>query len=460
MSAKAATVTPFAEARRLFIIAAPLSLAYLSEYLMFLTTKLVVARLGYKELAAVGLADGLAHEILVTLMALLSVTGVLAAQAEGAKRPHEAGNAARQGLIVAAIISVPATYLIWNLDHVMLFAGQDEEIAAIAGPFVRPLAFMMLPTLLFTALRDFSAALSRTRPVMVIAFGAIFMNWALAEALVFGRWFFPEMGPAGAGLALTITSWAMFGALLFRVWKTPALRGYGLFKAKFRIDPAVIKVIFRIGVPIAVLVALEAGLFTAVGLMSGVIGPEMLAAHQILMSWVAIPFLCALGVAEGAMVRVAHGMGRDDPEGARRAGLIALLSGMALLTLMAAAPLMMASRFAGFFLPESEPGFAEVSAITAHLLIFAAAFQVFDGMQAIMARSLRALRDAYLPLWIGAFCYWVIGVGGGWFLAFRMEMGGTGVWVGLASGLTVAACLLTARFLLLTRRIIRNSGEG
>ena len=56
-----------------------------------------------------------------------------------------------------------------------------------------------------------------------------------------------------------------------------------------------------------------------------------------------------------------------------------------------------------------------------------------------------------MPLWIAGFGYWVLGIGGGALLAFHFELGGVGLWWGLAAGLAVAACLLTLRFHLLTR---------
>lgn len=446
-------VTRRIEARRLLLIAGPLMAAYVAEYMMFVTTKIVVGELGYKSLAAVGLAGELTFEGLVVLMGVLSVTGVLAAQAEGAGRKAEAGAAARQGLIAAAAIGLPMTAVVWNLDILMRWTGQDPEVTALAGPYLHALSFAVLPTLLFTALRDFVAALSRTWPVMAITVASVGVNWTLAEGLVHGRWGLPEIGVAGAGAAMATVSWLMVIALLGYIWRTADLRGYGFFRSRLRVDPAIIGEIFRLGLPIGALVGVEAGLFTAVGLLSGVIGAETLAAHQVLMGWIGIPFVIALGMAEAAMVRVAHGVGRGDPAGARRAGLMALAMGAAILTALVAAPLFLAEEFTRLFLPDDSEGFAAVSAIVVRLMAIAAIFQVFDGAQVIMARSLRGVKDAYFPLWLGAFGYWALGIGGGWILAFPLGWGGVGLWTGLAAGLIVTACLLTLRFLVITRRL-------
>ncbi len=438
-------------------ISAPLMAAYLADLGMFVTTKLVVGELGVVELAAVGLGGSLTFEVTFVIAGLLSITGVLVAQAEGGGRRAEAGHSMRQGLMVAALIGAPMTLLVWNLDLILAATGQDPEVVARAAPFARWMAGFVLPFFLFVVVRDFVAALSRTWAVMAISACAVPVNWALAEGFVHGRFGLPAMGTAGAGLALSIVMWLMFAALLAYVYFTPSLRGYGVFRGRLRIDWTVIGEIVRLGLPIAGLVLVEAGMFTVVGLLSGVISPEMLAAHQITMAWIGIPFVLAAAIAEGTMVRVAHGVGRGDPAGARQAGVVGLSLGVGLLLVLVAAPLTLAEDIAAMFVSPEDPGAAEVSELVVKIMAIAAIFQVFDGAQVIMARSLRAVKDAYLPLWLGAFGYWVLGIGGGVLLAFPGGWGGVGLWTGLAIGLTATACLLAWRFLSLTRRIIRRA---
>lgn len=444
------------EARHLLGVALPLVAAYIAEYLMFVTTKLVVGELGYQHLAAVGLSGSLSFEIIVVFMGLLSITGVLAAQAEGAGRKEDAGQAARQGLILATIIAIPLTVIIYNLDTVFRWTGQDPVVTELAIPYIHIISLFVAPALWFTVLRDFIAALARTRAIMFITLGAVGINWTMTEGLVHGRWGLPEMGVSGAAVATALVHWLMVLALATYIFRTPALRGYGLFKSRLRVIWPVIREIIWLGVPIAGLVAVEAGLFTAVGLLSGVIGAEALAAHQVLMGWIGVPFMIALAIAEGSMVRTAFNMGREDPAGARQAGLIGITLGGGLLILLVAAPLLLATEITNMFISRDDAGFDDVAAIVVNLMMIAAIFQVADGVQVIAARSLRAVKDAFLPLWIGAFCYWVIGIGCGWVLAFPLDWGAAGLWSGLAIGIIFAACLLTWRFIWLTGRIIRG----
>jgi MATE family multidrug resistance protein len=78
-------------------------------------------------------------------------------------------------------------------------------------------------------------------------------------------------------------------------------------------------------------------------------------------------------------------------------------------------------------------------------------FQIVDGAQSIAAGMLRGLQDTRIPMLFAALGYWGLGFPLGAFLAFRTDLGGAGVWIGLASGLAVVAVLMTGRWLLRDR---------
>ncbi|MHC8508073.1 MAG: MATE family efflux transporter [Rhodospirillales bacterium] len=439
------------EARMLLIIAGPLIAAYLAEFAMGLTTKVIVGRLGYEALGGIGLATDLALELIVTAAALLSVVGVLVAQADGAGRRQDAGVAARQGLIIATVVGAPMTVLVWYLDIVLAWTGQSPETVAVVTPYVKPLSLSILPLLWFYVLRIFVASLAKTGAVMVITLAAVALNYVLCLGLVTGAFGMPAMGPAGAGWAKTATVVFMLAALLIYTFRTPAFRGCGLFKGRLRYDARVFGEIMRLGAPVAGVALLETSMFAAVSIFSGVIGPVALAVYHVMMAWVVIAFTTAHGLAEAGMVRVAHGMGRGRLEAARRAGLLAFVMGVVWLIVLAAAPLSFTEPLVRVFLSPEDPGYAAVLALTAQLLPLAAFFQVFDGLQVMAVMALRGLRDTVAPMWIGALGYWGFGVAGGWILAFEMDMGAAGLWWGLAVGLTVTGSLLALRFVRLTR---------
>lgn len=441
-----------AETAILLKIALPLVAAYLAEFAMFITTRIVVGRLGYHELAAVGLAADLALEILVISMGLLSIVGVLVAQASGAGRPQDAGHAARQGFVVATIIGVPAMVLAYNLAPLLALTGQDPKVVALADPYLRALSGFVLPVLWFAVLRNFVAALGHTGAVMVITVAAVGLNYLLTLGLVHGAFGLPALGIAGAGWATNLVSWIMLACLAFYVVKVSHLRDYRLFAGRLRVDAAVCREIARLGLPAAGLVALESGLFVAVSILSGVIGAESLAAYQVLMGWIAIPFVIALGLAEATMVRVAYGLGRGSRAWSRQAGLLGMGIGVGIIAALIVVPLGLPDLITRVFLDPADSGFEGIAALAARLFQIVVIFQIFDGLQCIASRALRGLRDTMAPLWLAGFGYWILGIGGGCLLAFPLGLGTLGLWWGMALGLMATGSLLAWRFWRLTRR--------
>lgn len=447
------------EIRHLLLIAAPLAAAYLAELAMALTTKSIVGQLGYRELASIGLAADTASEIIVILVGLLSVVGVLVAQAEGAGHNADAGLAARQGLLVATGLGVPATALVWHLDSLLAWTGQDPEIIRTMGPYLIPLSFSILPVLWFFALRTFVAALAKTSAILIITVGAVGLNYVISLGLVHGAFGLPALGVAGAGWAKTIVSVLMFLTVLAYTYLTPTLRGYGLFRGRLRLDLDVCREILRLGIPVAGIVILEAGLFVAVAIFSGILGAVPLATYQVMIAWVGIAFMTAHGLAEAGMVRVAYGIGRNSIAAARQAGLLTFAMGVFWLVLLIAIPLNYPEPLVRIFLDRNDPGFPEVLNLTTQLLYLAAFFQIFDGLQVMASLALRGLKDTVVPLWLAAIGYWGFGVAGGWLLAFPFELGAHGLWWGMAMGLTVTGTLLAIRFVVLTARMAEQ-GNG
>lgn len=426
---------------------------------MFITTKVIVGKLGYHELAAVGIAGSISFEILVILMGFLSVIGVLAAHADGAGDKTGLGQTVRQGFIVSTFLGIPSIILIWNLDLLLVSTGQDPIVIALATPYLHGLSSMALPVLWFAVFRNFISALSKPAAIMVISVSAVFLNYFLTIWFVHGGLGLPSMGLFGAGLATAIVTWLMFFSLIIYIYCNTELRGYGLFQGRWYFDRTITKEIIRLGIPVAGLTFMEAGMFIAVSILSGVIGVKTLAAYEVVMSWVGIPFVIAFGLAEATMIRVAQAVGKDQILAARRAGNLGMVLGVGFLSILIVIPLGFSDQIIRLFISPTDVGFEAVSVLAAQLLMIAAIFQVFDGLQAIAARSLRAFKDMIAPLWIAGFGYWVLGIGGGSLLAFGFDLKGAGLWWGLAIGLLTTSTLLCLRFNKLTREKIRQIQE-
>lgn len=434
------------ELQRLLAVSAPLAAGYLAEMAMTFTNMVVVGRLGSLELAAVGLGANLLLAVTLVAMAALSVTGVLAAQAHGADDEAGVARATHQGFFLASVASVPVTVAGFFPAPMLRLLGQDEAVVAVAQDYLRAAVWSFLPYLYFTVLRNFAAALARAASVMAVTVVAVGLNLVLNWVLVYGGLGVPALGVVGAGLATTIVSWAMALALGLHAARGAPFRGYRVFAPRWRFERRLTVDILRLGVPVGLVQAVESVLFSGVTVLMGVIGVAALAAHHVAAGIASIAYMIPLGIAQAASLRVAFAVGQGDPRRARGIGFLAIGSGTIYMAAVAVVMWTLPETITGIYLDTAAPENAGVLSLAVTLLGIAAVFQVVDGIQAIAAGALRGLKDAMGPLYVGLLCFWGIGFGGGWLLAFPLGLGGPGLWWAVAGGLAVAAVLLVWRF--------------
>jgi MATE family multidrug resistance protein len=78
----------------------------------------------------------------------------------------------------------------------------------------------------------------------------------------------------------------------------------------------------------------------------------------------------------------------------------------------------------------------------ARLLLVAAAFQLFDGLQTVATGALRGSGDTRTPMLANFVAYWLIGLPVGYLLCFKLGWGAIGVWIGLCAGLMMIGSVL------------------
>ena len=300
-------------------------------------------------------------------------------------------------------------------------------------------------------LRNFLAAHSRPRAIMVVMVLGVCLNAVADYALMFGHFGAPALGVVGAGLASSLVNTWMFLVLLAIAVGHRAFRSYRLLTGPWRLDWTVIREILRIGVPIGLGILAESSLFAATALLMGLIGTTALAANAIALQCVSVAFMIPLGFSQAATVRVGLAAGAGDRAGLARAGWTALGLGLALsvvpIALFLAAPRFLATRF----LDPSQAGNGAVIDTIVVLLAIAALFQVFDGAQIIAGGALRGLKDTRIPMWISIFSYWAVGFSCSALFGFGFGFGAIGIWSGVALGLAATALFLIWRFHHMTR---------
>ncbi len=270
--------------------------------------------------------------------------------------------------------------------------------------------------------------------------------------MIFGGWGFTKLGVMGVGIATTVTNLVMCAAIFLIASKAHRLRRYQVLGRFWRPDWSVFRDIFRVGIPITAMIMMEHMLFASATFMMGNLGTAEIAAHTIALNLAATSFMVPLGIGQAAVIRVGLAVGRQDTDGVRRAGWMAIGIGFLFMFLPALLFAVSPKFLIGLFIDVDVPANAAVVSLGMSFLLIAAFFQLFDGIQCISAHVLRGLRDTRFPMMIAGVSYLVIGFPVAFYMAFETPIRGDGIWWGLWIALGLVALLLAFRFHRLTKR--------
>jgi MATE family multidrug resistance protein len=434
-------------------LAVPIALTQLGQIAIMTTDLAFIGRLGNEAVAAAALAGTVYFVSFTVGMGLVSAVAPLAAQGFGARDPHRVRRSLRTGQWAALMISFPIMLFSLYGEHVLLALGQTPSTAQLAQRYLLGLVWGVTPALWAMAIRGFMGAVNRPQPALWITLAAIPANALLVYLLMYGEWGLPRLELFGAGLATTIVNFATFLASLWFAARQRPFRKFHVLGHVWRIDWPLMRQLVVIGAPISISFMMEYGLFSAAALLMGLISTTALASHQVALQVTAILFMVPFGMGMAATVRVGHAVGRNDAAAVRRAGMVATLLGIVLVSAMTFGVILGRFAIARFFFGDAAESAGAAIELTATLLTVGATFFVADGIQTIAAGALRGMNDTRLPLLFAALSYWGIGFSTAYGLAFGAKFGAVGVWIGLSCGTAVYALLLILRFRLLARRL-------
>jgi multidrug resistance protein, MATE family len=438
------------EVRTTLALALPIALTQIAQMAMNTTDVLMTGWLGPVELAAGQLGHTFLFPLMITMLGTMFATSAMFAQELGARRYKGVRRTFRQGLWVIATMSVPMlTLLLWS-EEILLTMGQDPVVVQGSADYLSAAMWGMPFMVAFGLLRNFIAAHSRPKPALYILMVGLVINAIADYVLIFGSFGAPRLELFGLGIATTIVQITMFFILLVFVLRDRRYKRYMLLARFFKPDWPRYREVWVLGAPIAGAKVAESGLFAASSFMIGLIGVNQLAGHSVAIQFVAIAFMIPFGVAQAATVRVGINIGRGNPAAAKLAGRVSM--GLGVLVMLPSALLYMAmgEELAGLFFDLNDPDSAQAVSFAVSFLAIGALFQLADGGQAVAAGALRGIKDTRVPMAIALVGYWGFGIGSAVLLAFPLDLGGRGVWMGLAIGLAVVWVALVVRFERLT----------
>ena len=431
-----------AHAKPMLRLAGPLIVNFLAVAGMHFADAVMAGRLGADALAAVAIGASVWMIGFAFCLGLLMAISPIVARHFGAGRHHLIGRYARQGVYLGFVLGLPLIGLAqYAVEPLLAWIGIDAEFRGLTIGYVKSIMFGAPGIFIFLALRFTTEGLGHTRPIMFTAVIALSCNVFLNYVLMFGKFGAPALGVVGCGIASAITMWLVAGALALYMALSPFYRRFDLFSRVAPLRLSVLREMIVLGVPIAITITAEAGLFGAVSILMGTRGVEITAAHQIAINFASTMFMIPVALSSASTIRIGQLLGAGNLQGARVSGAVGI--GLCALVMAIAALFLLVFRDAVVSLYTDD---AAVRSIAISLLLMAAIFQVADGVQIGAAAALRGYKDTRIPMLVNMFAYWVLAFPLAFLAAITFKAPPNYTWAGFIVGLGTAAVLLSWRY--------------
>lgn len=427
-------------------LALPVIVGQLGIIMMGVVDNAMVGRIGYNPLAASALANGIFFLIFVVGMGVTYAVSPLVANALGKGNPELCGNILKQALVINLVIGILLGIVTYFSAELFPFMNQKEKVVEYAIPYLRILAFSIPMMMVFLTYKHFLEGLSIMRPAMVIVLVANLVNVFGNYSLIYGNFGFPRLELNGAGLSTLFSRLFMMVMLILFLNRNSRVKKYRPELLRYKIDWKVTKEILALGIPSGIQYFFEVGAFFFTAIMIGWFGAQQLAAHQIALNLASITYMVVVGISAAAAIRVAKFVGEGNLSETKRAGMSALLLAAGFMSLCG-----IMFFFSNKLLPDLYISDPEVKIIAASLILIAAFFQIFDGIQCVGLGILRGISDVKFPTAVTFIAYWIVGLPFGALLAFYFDLNVQGIWIGLSVGLATSASLLSLRFMKKTK---------
>jgi len=427
-------------------LAFPVIVGQLGIILMGVVDNAMVGRIGYYPLAASALANGIFFLIFVVGMGVTYAVSPLVANAVGGGRAEHCGKILKQALALNIFIGIILGIITYYSADFFYLLHQKEKVVEYAIPYLHILAFSLPMMMSFLTYKHFLEGLSIMRPAMIIVLLANLVNVVANYCLIFGNYGFPRLELNGAGFATLGSRFFMMIMLIIFLNTNSRVKKYRPHLLHYKIDWKVTKEILALGLPSGMQYFFEVGAFFFTAIMIGWFGARQLAAHQIALSIASITYMIVVGISAAAAIRVAKFVGEGNKTETQRAGLSALMLAAGFMSMCGILFFMTNN-----ILPELYINNIEVKTIAASLILIAAFFQIFDGIQCVGLGILRGISDVTFPTAVTFIAYWLVGIPLGAWLAFYGGLNVQGIWIGLSVGLATSASLLSFRFMKKTK---------
>jgi MATE family multidrug resistance protein len=427
-------------------IAIPVVMAELGWMSMGVVDTIMVGPLGPQAISAAGVGNSMHIAFAIFGMGVLLGLDTLVSQAYGARNIRECHRLFFDGLALAGLMALPILVLLSGVWFAIPSLGFHDAVKPLLGSYFG-IVTMSTPLLLaYAACRRYLQGMHAVTPVMFALVTANLINAGANWVLIYGHFGLPALGVAGSAWATLISRAYMLATLLVAVWwidkkRTEEAgvewRQESLWHTDWKFDTGRLRKLLKLGVPAASQYTAEVGVFALATALSGMLDPISSASHQIALNLAGIAFMIPLGMGSAGAVRVGHAVGAGDRARASAAGWTAIMLGTGFMLASGVTFVVMPETLIALF--SRDP---DVLRVGTSLLLLAAVFQLFDGIQGVITGTLRGIGDTRTPMVVNLLAHWLVGLPISYTLCFVLGWGVYGLWVGLSLGLIIVGVIL------------------
>ncbi len=436
-------------------LALPVTIGQLAIVGMSITDIVISGKFSTDDLAGVSLASAVFNLSIMLTIGIVLANGPIIGQFFGAGQFQSLRQQFQSCLILCIPLGFFCAVLVAVGGLTLPLIDTSSAVLVVALDYLFPMigAAFLLPFMM--AYRTTFESMGHARPAMIFNLLGLLINFPLDYALVFGKWGLPALGGAGCGWAtLIVSAFIVAGETWYARFARP-LRSYALFAAVFEFNvPRIlerIKETLQVGLPIGGAILAEGGFFLIIPLFIAHLGAVVISGHSIAIYFDWAMFMVPMGISQAIAVLTAHELGRHNAPLAKQICFCGLT--LTAITALAQAAFVIAFRheIASLFSPD-----IEVQNLAAVLLIYAAAFRVFDAINVGGNGALRGYKDTRITLILAVTGYWIIGFPLSYSLALTdlwgNPLGVEGFWLGMVLTLILTSALTTLRVRHTTRQ--------
>ncbi len=441
------------EFKSIIKIGIPIFGSQMSYMLMGTTDTIIAGRASATDLAGLAVGTAFANTLWFFVTGVIFSVTPIVAQLFGAKKFKEIGKKLREILWIAGFLGFLLAFIIFNLDFLLKLLPIKDSITNVTAGYLKAVAPGIAFITIFTCLRCYSEGMALTKPIFIIAFTGMLLNIPLDLIFVYGWFGFPRLGGVGCGVATSIVSLLMMLVLFLYISLSKNYKITDPF-AKFTPPSSqTTKEVFKLGLPIGIGIFIELSMFSGAAIILSVLGEIVVASHTVAINIASLFFMVPLAIGLAAATRVGNLIGEDNPYQARIASFStiylciigALMNVLIILTF--------GSKIVNLYTTE-----LPVFELALSLIIFAAIFQIPDGIQMGALGSLRGYKDTFMPMILLLISYWIFAMPIGYYLTnygFENPLGAKGMWFGMIIGLSIFSILSILRLRWIIKKTLK-----